>query len=240
MNLIKNRHFSYKRRVVLTVPRLKELIALLKKHCDDIKFKAITKNKAEIKFDSFEELIDFNNYGEEKIASLNLRCRAKDDYDFLIDIDFSPDSPFNNDSVRCWYCFSNTDKESLFISDFEKFLDKADEYHNKYLICELASLAFCFVLGLCPIIIPIGGAAYYKVASGAYPVVTAALVFETIAIGLWALCSKLLWKKLFPRTIFAWGEGIGEYEKLGKLRANLFWGVLIAIVVSVFVGIILK
>ena len=40
--MIKNRVFTYKRIIVLTIQRLKELETLLLKHCDSIKYKAIT------------------------------------------------------------------------------------------------------------------------------------------------------------------------------------------------------
>ena len=58
--MIKNRVFTYKRIIVLTIQRLKELETLLLKHCDSIEYKAITKNDAEILFDSFDELISFS------------------------------------------------------------------------------------------------------------------------------------------------------------------------------------
>ena len=66
------------------------------------------------------------------------------------------------------------------------------------------------------------------------------LLSEAISIGLYYLCSKLIWKKLFPRAIYAWGEETESYSRLEKLRSNLFWGVLIATVISVVVGLILK
>lgn len=238
--MIKTRMFSYKRIVVLTLPRLKELQALLLKHCDHINYKAYTKNDAEIMFDSFDELSNFSNFGDDKIISLNLKCRVENDYDFLIDIDFSPKYHFPNDTVRCKYCFSDVDKESVFISDFRKFLDKIAIYHTKYMICEKASFLFFFVLSLYPIFVPISGTAYYQTVKGTYPFLISILLSEMIAIGLHKLCSHFVWKKLFPRAIFAWGEESENYSRLEKLRSNLFWGVLVAALVSIVVGFILK
>lgn len=238
--MIKNRIFSYKRIVVLTLSRLEELKTILLKHCDRIKYKAYTKNDAEIIFDSFDELKNFNNFGDDKIVALNLNCRVKNDYDFLINIDFSPKYHFPDDTVRCTYCFSDVDKESVFISDFKKFLDKITIYHTKYMICEWASYVFFLVLGLYPIFIPINGTAYYQTVKGTYPFLSSILVFEIIAIGLNKLCSHFVWKKLFPRAIYAWGEESENYSRLEKLRSNLFWCVLVAALVSIVIGFILK
>lgn len=132
------------------------------------------------------------------------------------------------------------DKESVFIADLKKFLDRISIYHTKYTICEWASFAFFLVLGLYPIFIPFNGNAYYQTARGVFPVMMGILLSEAISIGLYYLCSKLIWKKLFPRAIYAWGEETESYSRLEKLRSNLFWGVLIATVISVVVGLILK
>lgn len=236
----KKRMFLYKRIIVLTIPRLEELEALLLKHCDHIKYTAYTKNDAEIMFDSFDELRNFSNYADDKIISLNLKCRVENDYDFLIDIDFSPKYRFPDDTVKCMYCFSDVDKESVFISDFRKFLDKIAIYHTKYMICEWASCLFFLVLGLYPIFVPINGTAYYQTVEGTYPFLRSILLSELIAMGLYKLCSKFVWKKLFPRAIYSWGEESENYSRLEKLRSNLFWGVLVAALVSIVVGFILK
>lgn len=238
--MIKNRVFTYKRIIVLTIQRLKELETLLLKHCDSIKYTAITKNDAEILFDSFDEMRSFSNFGDDKIKSLSLKCRVKNDYNFMINIDFSPKYPFYSDTVRCMYCFSDIDKESIFISDFEKFLDKIAVFHTKYMICEWASFIFFVVLGFYPIIIPFNGTAYYQTVRGAYPLIGGILLFEVIAMVLYKLCSNYIWKKLFPRAIYAWGEESENYTKLEKLRSNLFWGVLVTTIISVVVGFILK
>lgn len=238
--MIKNRIFTYKRIIVLTIQRMKELETLLLKHCDSIAYKAITKNDAEILFDSFDEMSGFSNFGDDKIKSLSLKCRVKNDYNFMIDIVFSPKYPYYSDTVRCMYCFSNIDKESVFIADFKKFLDRIAIYHTRYTICEWASFAFFLILGLYPIFIPFNGNAYYQTARGVFPLIMGILLSEVIPIGLYYLCSKLIWKKLFPRAIYAWGEESESYSRLEKVRSSLFWGVLVTTVISFVVGLILK
>ena len=194
--MIKTRIFTYKRIIVLTIQRLEDLKTLLLKHCDTIEYRAITKNKAEILFNSFDELTGFINFGDDKIKSLSLKCRLTNNYNFMIDIDFSPRYPFYRDTVRCLYCFSDIDKESVFINDFERFLDRIATYHTKYMICEWASFVFFLVLGLYPVNILFNGTAYHQTFRGLYPlIIFGILPFEAIAVILYILCSKYIWKK---------------------------------------------
>ena len=238
--MIKYRFFTYKRIIVLTIQRIQELESLLHKHCDSIDYKATTKNEAEIYFESFDELSSFCNFGEDKIVALHLKCRLNSNSDFSIEIDFSPKFPHSDCTVRCFYCFSDIDEESIFISDFKKFLDKTAIYNARHNVCEWLSFAFFFLLGLYPIIIPIGGAAFYQAAKNAVSLVSGALMIETVALFLYALFSKFVLQKLYPRVIYAWGEETEKEKKLESLRSNLFWAVLIATVINIITGLFLK
>lgn len=238
--MIKYRIFTYQRIVVLNAKRLKELESLLSKHCDNIDYIAITKNDAEILFDSFDELIGFNNFGEDKIISLKIECHKTNSNNFMLGIVFSPKFPFQTDTVRCKYCFSNIDEESVFITDFNKFLDKVTIYHIKYMLCEWASFFFFIFLGLYPIFIPVNGTPVYQTTRGIYPMIIKVFVFEVVPMTMYCLCSKLIWKRLYPRAIYAWGEEEEKYSKLEGLRSNLFWGVFLATCINIIVGLILK
>lgn len=239
----KRRYFGYNKTALLTIPRLQELSLLLQKHGKCIKYSVITKNQAEVSFDSFEELSGFDNFQENKIASLKIKCSnciQSDDEDVYIEIVFSPSFPHEADSVRCYYSFSDTEKETIFISDFTKFLKKTATYDRSYKICEWASFLTFFILGLYPALLPLGGVFYYQRAKGAFPVIMTIIISELLALCCYYLCSRLIWRKLFPKVIYAWGEEAAHYQKLEKLRSQLFWGVLVAPVMSIIVGLLLK
>lgn len=238
--MIKCRVLTYERIIVLTIQRMEELQTLLLKHCDNIKYTATTKNEAEILFDSFDELCSFNNFGDDKITSLSMECRKNKDYQFMIDISFSPKYPYNEKIVRCMYRFSDVDNESIFVSDFRKFLDKTSIFHRKYMICEWASFAFFIILGLFPIFLPFNGTPFYKMTTDIKSLITGIGFFEFIAMILNKMCSKYIWEKLYPKVIYVWGEECEKYKSLEKLRSNLFWVVLVSPVLSIIIGLIMK
>ena len=241
--MVKRRYFGYKKTVLLTIPRLQELNLLLQKHGKCIKYSATTKNHSEVLFDSFEELTGFDNFQENRITSLKIKCSnciQSDDEDVYIETVFSPTSPYDTDSVRCYYYFSDIEKETIFKSDFTKFLNKAATYDRNYKVCEWSTFVALFILGLYPVFLPLGGVFYYQRIRGVFPVIMTILISELLASGLYYLCSKLIWRRLFPRAIYAWGEEEPRYQKLEKLRSELFWGVLVAPVVSIIAGLILK
>ena len=239
--MVKSRVFSYKKIIVLENQRMQELRDLLLKHCDRITFQAITANKAEITFESFDELMEFSNFGDDKIVSLSLWCYAPNEYSYKIKIEFSSQDPFHNETMRCQYNFSNTDEESILISDLQKFLEKSTAYNTAYKICEWASYFFFIVLGILPIYFPVNGKAIYKLLSGKGYLFVFVFITEFISYaGLYHLFKKQILKRVYPRVIYAWGEEEKRFNELKALRSNLFWGVFVAIVINIVVGILLK
>ena len=239
----KHRHFEYSKIVVLTLPRLQELRSILQKFGECINYSVRTRNNAEIYFDSFDELSGFDNFQDNKIVSLDVECKnciQENDGNVSISISFSPASPYETASVRCYYYFSDTEKEMVFISEFTRFLNKISTYDRSYKVCEWSSFLAFLVLGVYPVFLQIDSISFYQRARGLFPVVMVFFVSELIATFLYFLCSRLIWKKLFPRAIYAWGEEAFRYSKLEKLRSNLFWVVLIAPVISIIIGLILK
>lgn len=237
--MIKNRLYTYRKRIVLTIDRMQELRNLLLKHGDSIRYSVITSNNANIIFDSFDELCGFSNFGEDKISSLNLSCQNKNDYHSSIDIDFISEHFIYTDSVRCKYCFSSVDSESVLVNDLEKLLEKTAIFDKQYSICKYVSCVLFLLIGLYLILFPINGTPIYKAVS--WPMLVAILfIFEFMARGLHFLFVKHFLNRLYPKVIFAWGEESKSYKRLENLRSNLFWGVIVALIISLVSGLVLE
>ena len=41
------------------------------------------------------------------------------------------------------------------------------------------------------------------------------------------------WRKLFPPLVFLWGEQITVNNRLAKLRGNIFWCVIVALIIGI-------
>ena len=66
--------------------------------------------------------------------------------------------------------------------------------------------------------------------------------FMIAGLTLWLsiLFSTKVWDFILPSIVFAIGEGVARYEKIKKLRSNIFWCVLVAAAIGVLVDLILK
>lgn len=51
--------------------------------------------------------------------------------------------------------------------------------------------------------------------------------------------STKVWDLAFPNIVFAIGEGVEQYEKLKKLRSNIFWCVIVAGIIGLILNLLL-
>ncbi|MBR3083831.1 MAG: hypothetical protein IKH03_04590 [Oscillospiraceae bacterium] len=227
---------TLKKRIVLTAPRLKELNSILLKYCQHLQYSITTKNQSRVYFNDFDELSGYVNYGEDKIRSLKIEGREILLAEPIITIEFSPKTPYAGYSTILYCMFSDTDKISIFSNDIRKFIDKAAEYNTSYSACKWAGLILFILLGLYFAYSHFSGKIFgiFNI----FLVIMEFLLSELVAIMLYAAFSILVWQKLFPRVVFAWGEEEQKYQRLKNLRSNLFWVVLIGAVISVLVAFI--
>ena len=236
--MVKYRLFTYKKIIVLSDQNMEELRSLLLKHCDKINYQVITKNEAEITFDSFDELMSFNNFGDDKIVSLSIKGYVNNEYRFIVGIDFSPQSPYDSETIRCQYFLSDIDKESVLTSDLHRFLEKVTKYDAQYKGCKIVNFMLFCVIGIYPVFIPTIRNFIRETQYKQMIIFAVLFISQFIMRGLYNLCTKYIWRKLYPRVTFAWGEGKTQFQNVEKLRSNLFWGVLIAALVSLGVGVL--
>ena len=115
--------YTYNKRIELNEKFLKELYDLLIEYCEKIDFSAKTKNDSTIKFDSFEELLKYSNYKDEKIKALFISARTDKQND-KINIDFGDQLLWDRDTITCRYTIADENHELAFINKFQKIIDK--------------------------------------------------------------------------------------------------------------------
>jgi uncharacterized membrane protein len=66
------------------------------------------------------------------------------------------------------------------------------------------------------------------------------LVFAYFLIAFAKFIDSKILANLFPAVVFCWGEEVEQFEKWSKLRANIFWGMIVAILIGFVTSYLFK
>lgn len=224
------KELTYHKRLFITPERINELEELLNRYCEVIKYDAKTSSGTTLSFDNRKELLEYDNFKNGKIVSLDITCRSKD-YLTSIDIGFAPSLYPKNISAKCNYKFTDNDSERLFVDAWTTFLEKATEYQNSYVLCQITALVFGLSLGIYLLV------RYFntRFRMVSYMPLMFILMYYIIKS---PMKENTIWSKVFPPAVFSWGEEQRKYTDYVRIRSNLFWVVVIPTVISIFLEII--
>ena len=223
-----------KKRLLITNERLGELKTLLSKRCSQVDWKATLTDGTAATFDSFEELQEYSNFGSAKILGIKTTGRS-DDLKTMITVNISREHSYLNRSGECRFELASEDQYTVFRKEMQDFFEKCVEDEFAYQTGRWLLTLVLFVTVLFTTFTPI------KVPTEInFSIITFYFMLTGFSFWLAITSSTKLWDIFYPSIVFAIGEGVSRYEKFKKLRSHLFWGVLVASVVSVIVGLILK
>ena len=235
---------KYKKAVILTEDKMHELETLLHKYCDSISYKAETINDSEIVFSSLDELLQYDNFESRSLKSLQISASGKSGY--RIKLYFEADSLFSlftgyDETFRCSYDVDTVDAETTIRSEITTFLRKITAGYwliAKFRFYGLLMLV-CFILGIYSLVYrntqPTTYSTLLILISGII-----AVIISFGLIGVIRAIDRCFLQRCFPPVAFAWGEGKAQFEKSQKLRANLFWGFIVAIFASIIASLIIN
>lgn len=211
--------------VTLNKSRMDELCIILLKYFDYLLFSATTVDDSSIEFNSYDELMSYENFREGRIKILNIYGQHKNNKNNRVVVIFSAEH--SGSGIAFDYIFERHDEEILFCKDVKDFLAKTGNYHILAIICDLALMvALSLIFG--------------RIVKTLYPsgkiLVYVALL--ACAAVLYLKISNWAWNKLFPPVSFEWGESISYYKRLKKWRENMFWGVIVAFIVGIAVSVL--
>jgi hypothetical protein len=86
-----NKNLTYKKAIILDQKRMEEFLLKIYGRETSISWRAKTLNDMSISFDNYQEIIEYENYGEDRIAELNC-YGTKYSSGEHIDIEFNPTS----------------------------------------------------------------------------------------------------------------------------------------------------
>lgn len=226
--------FEYKKALILTPERIKELEIILLKYCERIAYEATTVAETEITFASVDELLSYDNFQNRRIKSLTMIGRNKIDRVFTCIFEASGlQSLFGYDGTFiCRYTVSDVDTETTLKEDILDFLNKATAQFWIFgkirllgLLCILCWFSAVYLVG------------YNNSNTGEKTVLGAflACILGLSIVGMSITIDQCFLKNLFPPLSFVWGEEKFRFSKYEQLRKNIFWCVIIAIVVGIVV-----
>lgn len=235
---------KYKKAVILTEDKMHELETLLHKYCDSISYKAETINDSEIVFSSLDELLQYDNFESRSLKALQISASGESGY--RIKLYFEADSLFSlftgyDETFHCSYDVDTVDAETTIRSEITTFLRKITAGY--WLIAKFRFYKLLFLLCL-------GTIFYFLVYGVTRPsntniplVFISGVIGVVISFGLITVIKAIdryFLQRCFPPIAFVWGEGKTQFEKSQKLRTNLLWGFIVAILASIIASLIIN
>lgn len=224
----KARSFRLSKNIVLDKNRMDELYSLILKHCNRLSIQATTIDNSSIDFDSYDELMEYSNFQGGRIKTLNICGYKSDGFSAIIAVTFSTEYP-SLFTVEYNCNFTSEKDEVIFLHNIQLFLQKA-AYSKIPVIVMNGLTILILVFSLLTVFRAMEPAVYtntYIIAS-----------FSALGAIYYFIFPFYLWKKLFPPVSFAWGEAANYYNRIFKIRSNIFWGIIVALIISVIANII--
>lgn len=224
-----------KKSVIVSPERIRLLCDIILKHCERLEFSAETYAKTRIFFDSIDELLEYDNFKPRRIISVEIDGYIGYSRTISVeigDLNFSPIVNYGS-TVRCDYELPSVDTETIFKSDFETWYQKTKS--GNWLLGKFSFSGLVFVPSALITLIRVmcGDKLGVNLSDG---LVLCAMIIITLLTFLFLHILKLLdvhlLGNLFPAVVFQWGEEEKRYEKWEKFRSNLFWGIVIALLLG--------
>lgn len=229
-----NGKINYHKALFLEESALKSFDNILRCYSNDIRYSATTMSKTRIDFDNFEELVNYENYGNTKIKFLEVIAYAR--FERILSVYFEYyDSNARllgyYSTFRCDYGFNSFEEEQKFKNEIQKFLKKNTP--NYWLLGKIR------IYGL--VVIPSLFITYYRFLNGSFNdskglsfmnSILVLVIAIAIMLGLSFIDRKLL-DPIFPAIVFNIGDEIKKQDKYSEIRKNILWCIIIALILGV-------
>ena len=240
---------SFKKRdaIALEKDTLKKLTTLLDEQYPNasISISASLKNAARVRFDNIEELLAYDNSGKYSIEKLSIR-HYNYSHNTGVSIDFEQ-------GLHMFFAYSSTicvsfemESKDDCIAFRAKLEHIFEEMRLPFYYTFLSKISFLslvwgvvgVVLGSFLIYMPLSPS---SAGSDITIPITQHIIFTFAGSILIILILGIpfgmdhFWARLFPPIQYLWGKGIEHSRNIGKKRANIFWVILMGIVVGIIV-----
>lgn len=194
---------SYNYNIEVKPKYLLEIERLLLCYFDIVTYKVMTYNKKTLDFTNLHNLLKYDNYSKDRIKNLYI---FGDCYGSIQSVVITIDQ---NNTIFSYILNENI--TSYILSTFETIVRKMKSHTNYRFLCYLILpyLAHRFTHNL-------------------NTTINIVIVAGLISLGI----SFLLSTFLFPPCVFLWGEESDRIKRLDSTRKNIFWGVIVTILIE--------
>ena len=231
--------FEYNRALTLTPERMKELERIILKYCSSIQYKVETINESEISFASLDELLSYDNFAKGRLKSIDMRGNGETVQSLYLTIDsdtFALGIIWCGRTCYSRYVVGTTDIETNLKNDLQLFFQKIT---SPYWLIAKFRLSWLLILVCMFSAFLLIFSEISSFTQSDWLTLRVAIIFvisTAFAWGIIKLCKIIdnyFLARCFPSVAFVWGEERFQQEKYNRWRNNLFWGVIIAIIVGI-------
>lgn len=230
----------YSRSIIITKDTIHEIIDVLNKLFVEskISYEIINRRDTRIEFDTLDELLQYDNYGNNSIIQLVVSCH--EGYREVVSIKFERhfnviSMPIKN-CVKCIYRFSDLTIEEEFRKSMMKLLRKNTSPHwvfnnvSIYYLFMIANWIYCIY-----IMLRNPGVKFSQM--NAYLGIGAVISLAFLGFVMYI---DYIFKKWLPKVVFCFGEEAELFNRRESILSKLFWTVLVGGIVSIFTSLITR
>ncbi len=234
---------TYGKAIIVTPDNIRNLVNIIYKYCDVVKYSAINKMKETINFDNIDQLINYDNFENTKIESLTIIGKnSKNTWHDIVKCVFKADEKgllSYRTTFKCNYEFESDDSKKLLVEEISLLLRKMKAPYwiaskiNIFTVGFVVSFTLLFytwkpenIINKPPFML------YIAVTSIA--ILAVALGFKILAL------IEIGLKWLLPPIIFDWGEEHKHLIKSNEIRHNFIWCICVGLIVTIIGAIICR
>ena len=206
----------------ITPDKLSNFVDSLKKYFDSIDFSSKLINHQSVEFASLKELLNYNNFSNERLKNVTINMRK--DYDDSLSLSI------NNDGTYSYFLklFENLEFEKVIIQEIE-YLRRSSTVANGF-VCFLLYLLRCAIIFFILNVLEYNSNTFKTIFSNYI------LVEIIIAVLLHYLIIKIQ-RYFIPNAVFLWGDEISRIKRMKMIRSAIITiiGVFLTPLVTPFV-----
>lgn len=223
--------FNYKKAILLNQENMVTIETEMLKYCERIEYSAIIQNGNDIQFESLFELLNYDNFNKRKIVSLEMKGYIS--YTRVIRLVFEKQVGCYINYLKtfaCTYEFDSAEKEILFTTTLKDILEKAKT--DYWLIGKMTSFSAVVIPCFMSTILKIFFDKFKDAFSMEFSTLAFSIALSIVFLLALLYLDKKFLLKIFNPVVFYWGEEKRRFNKYEKLRSNILWNIVFAIIIG--------